>query len=275
MNGVKSLDKRSIALRKTILDMVAVSRRGHIGSAFSSLEIIRVLYDEFLSIDPKKPQWKDRDRFLLSKGHGCLALYAVLADKGFFPKKTLATFCQFDSPLGGHPQYGKVPGVEASTGSLGHGLSIGLGFALYAHRVKNDWKTVVLISDGECDEGSTWEAVLCAGKYRLPNLLILVDYNKMQSYASTSHVQNLEPFAQKFQAYGFSVAEADGHNMAALRKTIDTAWKDRKNAHVIICHTVKGKGVPFIESNPAWHHKSKITDEEMERLYRELREKLK
>lgn len=265
-----TLDQRSISLRRTILDVVAISRRGHIGSAFSALEITRVLYEEFLRVNPKKPQWEDRDRFLLSKGHGCLAQYVLLAEAGFFPKKMLKTFCRFDSILGGHPQYGKVPGIEASTGSLGHGLSIALGCALYAHRVKKSWKTAVLISDGECNEGSTWEALLCAAKYRLPNLIIFVDYNKMQSYASTGLVQDLEPFAAKFEAYGFSVSEVDGHDMASLRKTVGAVWKDRKNPHVIICHTIKGKGISFIESNPAWHHKSRITDEEMERLYREL-----
>ncbi len=265
-----TLDQRSVSLRKTILDVVAVSRRGHIGSAFSALEIVRILYEEFLRVDPKKPQWDDRDRFLLSKGHGCLAQYALLAETGFFPKKTLKTFCRFDSMLGGHPQYGKVPGIEASTGSLGHGLSIALGCALYAHRVKKRWKTVVLISDGECNEGSTWEALLCAAKYRLPNLIIFVDYNKMQSYASTDRVQSLEPFSDKFQAFGFSVDEINGHDVSTLRKTIGAAWKDTLNPHVIICHTVKGKGIPFIENNPAWHHKSRISDEEMRRLFDEL-----
>src|SRR4030042_4188674 len=188
------LDNLSKSLRKTILDMVNSARRGHIPSAFSCLEIVRVLYDDFLRYRAKNSRWEGRDRFILSKGNGCLAQYVILAEKGFFPKGQLSKFCKFDGILGGHPQYGKVSGIEASTGSLGHGLSIGLGMALSAERMGKKYKSVVVISDGECNEGSTWEALLCARKYKLTDLIILVDYKKRQSYGSTFEAQDLEPF---------------------------------------------------------------------------------
>jgi len=273
------LDKRSIDLRKIILDTVNAVRRGHVGSAFSSIDIVRVLYDEFLRFEPKNPLWKGRDRFVFSKGHGCLSLYTILADKGFFSKEELKTFCKFGSKFGGHPQYGKVPGVEASTGSLGHGLSLGVGMAL-ALRAKNNLqhttynlqpRVYVLLSDGECNEGSTWEAALSASKHKLNNLFILVDYNKMQSYGNTYNVLDLEPFRKKWEGFGFDVTEVNGHDIKALQSTIKNVLNKRKSMQLIICHTVKGKGVPFIEQNPSWHHKHMITDIEMERLYGELK----
>lgn len=267
------LDKKSIENRKKILDVVNASRRGHIGSAFSSVDIVKVLYDHFLHVNPQNPQWADRDRFLFSKGHGCLSLYTVLAQKGFFRQKDLYTFCKFGSKFGGHPQYGKVPGVEASTGSLGHGLSIALGIALSAKIKKKKWKTIILISDGECNEGSTWEAALSVSKHRLDNLLVLVDYNKMQSYGKTYEVLDLEPFRNKWASFGFKAEEVNGHDRLQLKSCISSVLKNLDGPAVIICHTIKGKGIPFIEQNPFWHHKSMITDEEMGRLYRELGEK--
>lgn len=272
------LDKRSIALRKKILDVVNVARRGHIGSAFSAIEIVRVLYDDILHVNPLNPRWDLRDRFVFSKGHGCLSLYTILAQKGFFRQEDLYTFCKFGSKFGGHPQNGKVPGVEASTGSLGHGLSVALGMALALRAQTQDSKlktqnlprVFVLLSDGECDEGSTWEAALSVGKHRLDNLLILIDYNKMQSYGKTYEVLDLEPFGSKWESFGFKVLEVNGHDVTQLKSCIKNTLKNLNGPTVIICHTIKGKGVPFIEQNPSWHHKSTITDEEMERLYREL-----
>lgn len=276
------LDQRSINLRKRVLDTVSVVRRGHVGSAFSSIDIARVLYDHFLRFNPKNPEWKERDRFVFSKGHGCLSLYTLLSDKGFFPQKDLETFCKFGSKFGGHPQYGKVPGVEASTGSLGHGLSLSLGMALALKiknhppaggpKIKNPARVFVLLSDGECNEGSTWEAALSVAKHRLDNLVILIDYNKMQSYGKTYEVLNLEPFRYKWESFGFNVTEVNGHDAQELKSTIKRILNNGKSMQVVICHTIKGKGVPFIEQNPSWHHKHAITDEEMERLYKELRE---
>lgn len=264
------LDKRSIELRRKILQIISSSRRGHIGSAFSIVEILRVLYDDILRINPQDPLWKDRDRFILSKGHGCLALYVLLAEKGFFPKEELSKFCQFEGILGGHPELYKIPGIEASTGSLGHGLSIAIGFALAASLDSKKYKTYVLLGDGECDEGSIWEAAMCAGKHKLSNLIVLVDYNKMQSYGSVFEVQNLEPFADKWRSFNFDVQEVDGHSISALYKSIRKTLITCDKPHVIICHTVKGKGISSMEQIAAWHHKNMLSDEDMQRLYKEL-----
>ena len=264
------MDERSLHLRKIIISIIKASRRGHIGSAFSLVEILRVLYDDILKYNPKKPLWKERDRCILSKGHGCLALYAVLADKGFFPENELWKFCQKDGILGGHPDYGKVPGVEASTGSLGHGLSIGVGFALNARYEKADYKTIVVIGDGESNEGSIWEAAMCAGKHKLDNLTVVMDYNKMQSYDYTDKVQGLEPLADKWKAFGFATNEVDGHNVNDLQKVLSNVPFEKDKPNVVICHTVKGKGITFTEKNLEWHHKSRMSDELIESLYAEL-----
>ncbi len=257
------LDERSLALRRTIVRIMAASKRGHLGSALSLVEMLRVLYDDILRYDPARPAWPLRDRCILSKGHGCLALYAILAEKGFFPEAELWKFCQDEGILGGHPEYGKVPGVEASTGSLGHGLAIGIGLALHARMARASHRVFVVMSDGESNEGSVWEAALCAGKHGLSHLTVLVDYNKQQSYGSTFEVLDLEPFAEKWRAFGFAVEEADGHSPQALRAALSRVPFDPRRPSLILCHTVKGKGIPFAEGNLEWHHKNKVTDEEV------------
>lgn len=265
------LDKKSIEIRKQIVNSVELTRRGHIASAFSIVEIVRILYGNILHVKPKKPLWEYRDFFILSKGHGCLALYVILANKGFLKESLLNTFCSFDSILGGHPEYGKVPGVEASTGSLGHGLSIAVGFAL-AQKIKHsNSKIYVLISDGECNEGSTWEAALSAHKHKLDNLCVLIDRNKMQSYGMTKDILDTEPLRKKWESFNFDVKEVDGHNISSLNKTIKMIFKEKGKPHLIICHTIKGKGISFMENDPSWHHKSKISDEEMKKIYCELK----
>lgn len=263
------LDNRSLILRTTIIRMLEYSRRGHLGSAFSLIEILRVLYDDILRYDPKNPEWVDRDRCILSKGQGCLALYVLLADKGFFPEEELWKFCKSDGILGGHPEH-KVPGVEASTGSLGHGLSIGIGMALNANYEKSDYRTFVIIGDGESNEGSIWEAAMCAGKHRLSNLTVLVDYNKHQSYGSTFEIQDLEPFADKWRSFGFATAEVDGHSVDELRTLMASLPLESNRPSAIICHTIKGKGVDFAENNMEWHHKNRVTDEEIQALFAAL-----
>jgi transketolase len=264
------LDERSRHLRAEVLRILGHARRGHVASAFSLVEILRVLYDEILRVDPARPDWPDRDRFVLSKGHGCLALYVQLAEAGFFPREHLATFCASGSILGGHPQAGKVPGVEASTGSLGHGLPVGVGFALHGRLAQKDFRTFVLLGDGECDEGTVWEAALTAGKHRLDRLTALVDYNKMQCYAETAQVLDLEPFAAKWRAFGFAVREVDGHDRTALRRALRAVPFRAGSPSAIICHTIKGRGIPGIEMNAAWHHKSKLSDGELKSLACEL-----
>jgi transketolase len=266
------LDERSRKLRQTIVKAIKAGNRGHVGSSFSLVEILRVLYDDVLKYDPENPRWAGRDRCILSKGHGCLALYAVLADKGFFPESELWKFCKADGILGGHPEYGKVPGVEASTGSLGHGLSIGIGMALNARFEAASYRVFVVISDGESNEGSVWEAALCAAKHKLSNLVVLLDYNKQQSYGTTYEVLDLDPLADKWRAFGFAVAEVDGHSVPELRAALARAPFERDRPSIIICHTIKGKGVSFVENNLNWHHKNKISHEEMEGLMKELGE---
>lgn len=264
-----ALDQRSRHLRRLVVQALEGGGRGHIGSSMSLIEILRVLYDDVLRVRSAEPTWKDRDRFILSKGHGCLALYAVLADKGFFPAAALATFCRRDSFLGGHPEAGKIPGVEASTGALGHGLSIGIGMALAARIRKSDSRVYVAMGDGEINEGSIWEAAMCAGKHGLDHLTAIIDYNKMQSYGPVSEVQPLEPLAAKWRAFGFDVNEVDGHDLTALRGSL-ARRTGAKRPLAVICHTVKGKGIPFAENDAAWHHKSKLKAAEIAAMYATL-----
>jgi transketolase len=245
---------------------VEAGRRGHIPSAFSPLEILRILYDEVLRYDAKNPRWKDRDRCILSKGHGCLALYVLLAEKGFFPPSELLKYCKSDGILGGHPERSKVPGVEASTGSLGHGLSIGIGMALSARHDKADYRTFVVLGDGEQNEGSVWEAAMLASKYRLSRLTVITDYNKRMTYDSTYVVQDLEPLEAKWSSFGFEVREVDGHDLGELREAFRQLPFHPEKPSQLICHTVKGKGIPLLESDPAWHHKPKISDEDLRLL---------
>ena len=266
---IARLDGRSLELRRTVVRMLEYSKRGHVGSAFSLIEIMRVLYDDVLRYDSKNPHWFVRDRCILSKGQGCLALYVILAEKGFFPESELWKFCQSDGILGGHPEH-RVPGIEASTGSLGHGLSIGLGMALNARHEKADYRTFVIIGDGESNEGSIWEGAMSAGKHKLSNLTVIVDYNKQQSYGSTFEVQDLEPLALKWRAFGFAVEEVDGHDVTQLRKIFGKLPFAPDKPSVLICHTVKGKGVDFAENNMEWHHKSRISDEEIQSLFAAL-----
>lgn len=261
------LDKRSIELRKVILDGFTTARRGHLGSYLSLVEILRVLYDDILRVRPKNPMWKNRDRFILSKGHGSLGLYAVLADCGFFSKKHIKSFVNFDSMFGQHPDSRKVPGVEASTGSLGHGLSIGVGMALAARIDQAKHRVIVVISDAESQEGSIWEAALAIAKHNLTNLLTIVDYNHMQSYASSHEVLNLEPLTKKWASFGFGVTNVNGHDVEKLRKAFSQALDKPLKPKIVICHTVKGKGIPFVENNMDWHHKTKLTEDEIKALY--------
>ena len=264
------LDDRSRHLRRLVIRALEGGKRGHIGASMSLIEIMRVLYDDFLRYRAEEPDWIERDRCILSKGHGCLALYALLADKGFFPLETLDGFCTHTSILGGHPERSKVPGVEASTGALGHGLNIGLGMALGSRLHKRDNRVVVVLGDGEINEGSVWEAALAAGKHRVDNLTAFVDYNKLQSYGPTALVQDLEPLVDKWRAFGFAVAQVDGHNYDDLRQVVSRLPLEPGCPSAVICHTVKGKGIPFAEHRPEWHHQSRMAPELINDLYRAL-----
>jgi transketolase len=264
------LDERSIYLRRLVVRTLAGGERGHVGSSMSLIEIMRVLYDDVLRYHPQEPKWRARDRVILSKGHGCIAQYIMLADKGFISVETLDTFCRRDSILGGHPEAAKIPGVEASTGALGHGLSIGVGMAIAARIQQRDSRVIVVMGDGEINEGSVWEAALCAGKHKLSNLTAVIDYNKIQSAGPTREIQDLEPLLDKWKAFNFATVEVDGHDVNALRNVFRRLPFAADRPSAIICHTVKGKGISFAEHDPNWHHKSKIANDVLAKLYAAL-----
>jgi len=245
--------------------MLEAGERGHLGPAASIVEILRVLYDNVLDVRPQDPDWENRDRFILSKGHGCMALYAILADKGFFDSVEFERFCRTDGLLGGHPET-RVPGVEASTGSLGHGLSLGVGMALAARIRGLPYKVIVLVGDGEINEGAIWEAALSAKKHRLNELTLLIDRNRLQSFGETSDVLDLEPLNEKLESFGFATRETDGHDVNELSHILSGLpfAKDRPSA--VICHTVKGKGFALAENDPKWHHSSRLSEEHLHAL---------
>jgi transketolase len=260
---------RSKDLRNIILDIFERGGRGHVPSAFSLVEILSTLYFDCFDINPTNFNSPNRDRVLLSKGHGCLALYAVLYKLGFYSEDEFDKFCKVGGILGGHPTRGKVPGVEISAGSLGHGFSIGVGQAIALKRRNNDKKVIVILGDGECNEGSVWEAALSANKNNLDNLTVIIDYNKVQSYGATQDVCPLEPFSDKWKSFGFECLEVDMVKEAHELKDIINLKQTIPRA--IICHTIKGQGSSIMESDNTWHHKNKISKDEIKILRDSLR----
>ncbi|MBI1247927.1 transketolase [bacterium] len=242
-------------IRVSTLKMVHAANASHVGSCFSMADILAVLYGEVLRYRPSNPDWPDRDRVIVSKGHAAAIVYAVLAEVGYFPKSWLDEYCQNGSRLAGHVTHKKVPGVEFSTGSLGHGLSIGSGLALAAKAGQHDWRTFVILSDGECDEGSIWEAALFAPHHKLNNLVAIVDYNKIQSFGSTAEVLDLEPFTDKWESFGWNVIPIDGHDHDQLRSAL-AVQPNEDRPTVVIANTIKGKGVTFMENELLWHYRS-------------------
>ena len=243
-------------IRSTTLRMVHRARASHIGSCLSAADLLAVLYGEVLRVDPKRPDLPDRDRFILSKGHAAAVLYAVLAERGFFPKDWLDRYCCNGAELAGHVDHHGVPGVEVSTGSLGHGLGIGCGMALAGKTDARAGRVFVLLSDGECDEGSTWEAALFAPQHRLDNLVAIVDHNGIQSFGTVKDVLDLTPLAEKWRAFRWCVREIDGHEHEQILETLSSLPIEDGKPTAIIAHTVKGKGVSFMENELAWHYKS-------------------
>jgi transketolase len=240
-------------IRLHTLEMVDLAQASHIGSCFSIIDILAVLYFSILKIDPLYPRLPNRDRCIFSKGHAAAALYATLAERGFFPLEKLKSFCQEGSELLGHVSH-KVPGVECSTGSLGHGLSIGCGMALAEQRENLGFHTFVILSDGELNEGSTWEAVLFGGHHQLSRLTVIIDYNKIQSFGRTSEVLDLEPLDKKFEAFNWDVIQIEGHHYTQIEQALSK--EERKKPKVVIAHTIKGKGVSFMENTLKWHYKN-------------------
>jgi transketolase len=268
-DALRGLQQTARRVRQEIVRMIAGAGSGHIAPALSCADIIVALYFGGLRVDPRNPQWADRDRFILSKGHGCAAHYAVLAEKGFFPREVLATFCRLDSILGGHPDRRKVAGVEASTGSLGHGLPIGVGMAIAGKVDRKDYRVVVLLGDGETEEGAVWEAAMAAAHYRLENLIAIIDRNRLQVDGWTATVMNPEPLADKWRSFGWRVQEINGHDMAAIVGALQGACAAREGPTVIIAHTTKGKGVSFMEDSVDWHYGA-VSAEAATRALREL-----
>jgi transketolase len=239
--------------RKLIIETLIHAMCGHPGGALSSVEILIALFFQVLKINPDSPNWPERDRFILSKGHSSIGLYSVMHLRGFFDKETLMTFRQDDSLLSGHPDMHKLPGVEMSTGSLGHGLSVGVGMALAAKKDKKEYKTYVLLGDGESQEGSVWEAAMSAGHFKLDNLIGIVDRNRFQIDGNTENTMKLEPFREKWEAFGWAVNEVNGHDLDELVECLKKIPFKRNRPSLIIANTIKGKGVSFMENTHAWH----------------------
>lgn len=249
-------------IRRNSLRMVHAARLGHPGGDLSAADILAALYFGVLRIDPLNPSMPDRDRFILSKGHCSASLYATLAEAGYFPRERLAEFMKPLSMFNGHPDRNKVPGVEANTGPLGHGLSIGVGAAKAAKITGAAWKTFVLTGDGELQEGSNWEAAMAAAQFGLDNLTVIVDRNRLQQGDETERIVGLEPLADRWQAFGWAVSEVDGHDMAALLGTLRRVPFQAGLPACVIAHTRKGKGVSFMENRVEWHHRVP-TDQEL------------
>jgi transketolase len=265
----RELREMATTLRHHIVRMLARAGSGHPGGSLSAVEFVTALYfGGFLRYDAMRPDWPDRDRFILSKGHGVPVLYAALAEAGFFPVEELATLRAIDSRLQGHPVYGTAPGIEASTGSLGQGLSIGLGIALAARLDRKDYRVYVLLGDGECQEGQVWEAAMAAGHHRPDNLVAMVDYNKFQLDGAVEDIMGVEPFGAKWEAMGWAVREIDGHDLEAVVAALEWATSVAGPA-CIIGHTVKGKGVSFMENENRYHGVAP-SEEELTRALEEL-----
>ena len=264
------LDQRSKDLRLLVLDALEGGSRGHLGPALSLIEIVRVLYDSILYHDANNPLLAQRDRFILSKGHGCLGLYAVLADHGYISKSELKGYCTFESKLGGHPERSTLPGVEFSTGSLGHGLSVGIGMAMACRLKGEHWRTYVLIGDGELNEGSNWEGAMHASQHQLGALTVIIDFNQMQASGRIDSILTLDPLEAKWEAFGFNVVKVNGHDLAQLEAELNSPMDSYGKPKAIIAYTVKGKGIPSAENSTIWHHKAKITQEEVAPLRLEV-----
>ena len=249
---VKMLENKAIDIRHDVLNMIYTAKAGHPGGSLSAVEVVTTLIFHVMNIDPQNPDWPDRDRFVLSKGHACPVLYAAVAERGFFDKEILNTLRQYHSILQGHPDMNKVPGLDMTAGSLGNGLSAGLGMALSAKHKGQDYMTYVMLGDGECQEGMVWEAAMAASHYHLNNLVAIVDCNGVQINGWVNDIMREEPFADKWKAFGWNVIDIDGHSIREVLTALHEA-RTMRSPTVILARTVKGKGVSFMEDQAAWH----------------------
>ncbi|WP_445669257.1 transketolase [Niallia sp. FSL M8-0099] len=272
MIDIKKLERKAAEIRMTVIDMVYEAGTGHTGSSLSNTDILTVLFYEVMKNDPVNPNWEERDRYIQSKGHAVESYWAVLADKGYFPKEELKTFSKFNTRLIGHPN-NKVPGVEMNTGALGHGLSISVGMALAAKMDYKDYRVFTLMGDGELAEGSVWEAAMAASQYKLDNLVGIVDRNRLQITGSTDDVMSNEPLDKKWESFGWDVIEVDGNDIAELVQVFHSIPKTEGKPTIILANTIKGKGISFAENEAGWHHHVP-SQEEYELAMKELSKRL-
>lgn len=251
---INNYQKHAKEIRRNIIKMVAFGKAAHIGSALSVVDILTVLYFKILKIKHNQPDWPGRDRLVFSKGHAATALYSVLVQRGFASKKCLDNYYGDGTKLAGHPVRGCMPGIEVSTGSLGHGLPIGLGMAMSDKYDKKSSRTFVILSEGDCNEGSNWEAVMMAGHLKLDNLVVVVDYNKIQAMGRVKEIMDLDPFKEKWQSFSWNVKEVDGHDFKKIEKSLINIPFKKNKPSVVIAHTIKGKGVSFMEDSLVWHY---------------------
>jgi transketolase len=257
MNILEDLPLSELAfrIRRQCIVMTGRANAAHIGSSLSIADLLAVLYGRILRVDPARPAWSDRDRFVLSKGHACAALYAVLAERGFYPGSDLETYYQNGTKFAGHTMH-NIPGVEMSAGSLGHGLPVAAGMALAGKRDGKDYRVFCMLSDGECDEGSIWESALFAPHHKLDNLVVIVDYNKLQSLGRVEDVIDLKPLAEKWRSFGWSAREINGHDLGEIEESLTGVPYEPGHPSCIVAHTVKGKGVSYMEDKLLWHYRA-------------------
>ena len=259
--GIKKLELAAAKSRRNVLRMVEASHHGHLGGAMSCLDIVTALYFYKMNARPEDPKWADRDRFLLSAGHKCMVQYAVLAERGYFDKSVLDTYGGLKTKIPGHPDMHKLPGVEANTGALGHGLSIASGMALALRAEGKDSKVYVVMGDGELAEGSNWEAAAVAAHYGLDNLVVFVDFNGLQISGKVQDIMNFTPVAEHFAAFGWAVRDIDGNNMEEVVSTLDALPLEKGKPNLIVAHTIKGRGVSFAENKASYHYWTPKGDE--------------
>lgn len=254
--SIEELEEMAKIIRKDIIEMIATAHAGHPGGSLSAADIVTALYFRIMRIDPHNPQWEDRDRFILSKGHACPVWYAALAERGYFDKAHLSTLRKLNSILQGHADMVKTPGIDMTVGSLGQGFSAGIGMGLSGKLRQKDYHVWVLIGDGETQEGAIWEGAMACAKWKLDNLTVILDNNGIQNDTFTRDVMPVEPLSDKWRAFGWHVLEINGHNMSEIVNALETARASKGKPVIIIAQTIKGKGVSFMENNPIWHGKA-------------------